>query len=267
MRRPLPPPLRSLSRPDTTTRPLGVALVSAALAGCAGQTQPTTGMVVAHAPAPPQPWRLVQVGDGDRARFVHCRDPQCPAPTPKTLVGQTPPVQPAAPDATRPVARAAPVFAAALAEPSSDVTQAIQPAPAAATSLSAIAGSDAQAGSPNAASVRRPVLQIGFLSGSAQVGPVGRARLAALSMAKVRRIQVLGQADPRGTPAANQHLALRRAQAVAAALRALHPALQAVPIDVGLHPACCAPTTRPQLDAYPGLRRVEVLLEQQEPDP
>jgi len=111
------------------------------------------------------------------------------------------------------------------------------------------------------------VVTILFMPGSARIGPDGHARLVAAPVQGATRLIVRGHADPTGNAASNLRLARSRAQAVAAQLRAIHPSLRHVRIDVVADGKCCGQAGQGSDASHARKRRVEIVIERQEPDP
>lgn len=111
------------------------------------------------------------------------------------------------------------------------------------------------------------VITILFMPASARIGPDGHARLVTAPVQKATRLIVRGNADPTGNAASNLRLARSRAQAVAAQLRAIHPPLRHVHIDVVADGRCCGPAGDGSAASHARQRSVEIVVERQEPDP
>jgi outer membrane protein OmpA-like peptidoglycan-associated protein len=111
------------------------------------------------------------------------------------------------------------------------------------------------------------VVTILFLPASARIGPAGQARLVAAPVQGAARLTVRGHADPTGNAASNLRLARSRAQAVAVQLRAVHPPLRHVRIDVVADGKCCGQAGQGSDATHARQRSVEIVIERQEPDP
>jgi outer membrane protein OmpA-like peptidoglycan-associated protein len=251
-----------------TRKPALLALLGCTtLAGCA-ITDPTapSDRPTAAQPKAPDPAQLAQVGFGAAAQFVRCQSTACPRPTPKTLARRR------AANEQRHLPNLASMAASG-------------PSPAllrsgSATGASAMSIADPAPRSPALAELQAPralsrapgapghhTVTILFTPASAHVGPDGQARIAAAPVQGATRLTVHGHADPTGNAADNLRLARSRAQAVAAQLRIAHPALRRVRIDVVADGKCCGPGGRRSAASHAHQRRVEIVIERQEPDP
>lgn len=252
-----------------TRKPALLALLGCTtLAGCA-ITEPTapSDRPTAAQPKAPDHAQLAQVGFGAAAQFVRCQPGACPRPTPKTLARRRPANEPPH-RSNLPAAMAASAHSPAFLRSGST------------TGTSAMPVADPALRSPAVVELKAPpelsrapeapghhTVTILFTLASARIGPDGHARIAAAPVQGATRLIVRGHADPTGSAADNLRLARSRAQAVAAQLRIAHPALRHVRIDVVADGKCCSPGGWRSAASHAHQRRVEILIERQEPDP
>jgi len=238
------------------------------LVGCSVTVKlPAQEPPAAGQPASPGPAHLVQHGYGSTAHFVRCLQAICPRPTPKTLARRLHAMEQALPRN-----RPAPVV-----EPDVSAWLTRAPQGAEATTLAAAdqslrrAAADhgtatkAQSGPPRRAS--QHAVTVLFTPASARIGPGGHARIVAAPVQGATRLIVRGHADPTGNAADNLRLAQKRAEAVATQLRASHPTLRRVRIEVVAGPSCCDSAVDSNAASHARQRSVEIVIQRQEPDP
>lgn len=238
-----------------------------ALAGCSVTTSlPPIDQPLAVQPRAPEPAQVAQVGFGSSAQFVRCLAAACTRPTPKTLARlRAAAAQPLLPN--RPPTPAAPTHSTVLPRPPQNAAAGALPPVDHVHRLSArdeVTTIQARSSPPTST---QQVVTILFMPAGARIGPDGHARLVAAPVQGATRLTVRGHADPTGNAASNLRLARSRAQAVAAQLRAIHPSLRHVRIDVVADGKCCGQAGQGSDATHARQRRVEIVIERQEPDP
>ena len=238
-----------------------------ALAGCSVTTPlPLLDQPAAVQSKAPERALLAQVGFGSSAQFVRCLPAACPRPTPKTLARLRPASAQTLP-ANRPPNPAAPAHSTVLPRPPQDAAAGALPPVDHVHRLSArdqVTTIQPRSSPPTSA---QQVVTILFMPASARIGPDGHARLVAAPVQGATRLIVRGAADPTGNAGSNLRLARSRAQAVAAQLRAIHPSLRHVRIDVVADGNCCGQAGQGSDATHARRRSVEIVIERQEPDP
>lgn len=228
-----------------------------ALSGCSASLPSAPAVdVTAVQPTAPTARQVAQIGFGSPAQFMRCLPEDCPQPTPKTpaLQGQRADLPHLS---TRPLS-----IPAAAPNPGALVALHRTPPASAPRQPSAHPARHAQAKSPD-----QHVVTVLFMPGSARIGPEGRARILAAPAVGATRLIVRGHTDPTGDAGTNQRLAHARAQAVAAQLRVVHPQLRQVRIEIEVGDACCSAKAQHGITDHGPQRRVEIVIERQEPDP
>lgn len=236
------------------------------MAGCAVTAPPPDQATAVQATAPGRA-QVAQIGFGSAAEFVRCVPAACPRPTPKTLARRRPVVDQAAKPSRSTDLQAmtlAPAQPRSLrgTDASTLATGDLAPRQAA---MGQVAAGKEQRGPEGA--VGRQVVTILFTPASARIGPDDQARILATPVLGAARLVVHGHADPTGNTRDNLRLARSRAQAVVAKLRATHPALRDVRIDVVAGGPCCGPDAQRIATSHARQRSVEIAIERQEPDP
>lgn len=239
---------------------------STVLAGCAVTAPPPDQPTAVQSPAP-GPARVAQIGFGSAAEFVRCVPATCPRPTPKTLARRRPAV-----DQT-----ALPGRSTGLQATTSPPEQPRSLQGAEAGTLATVAHAQGQAAMGQvsagkeqrgpAGTIGQQVVTILFTPASTRIGPAGYARILAAPVLGATRMVVHGHADPTGNTRDNLRLARNRAQAVVALLRATHPSLRHVRIDVVGGGKCCGTDAQSSATSHARQRSVEIVIERQDPDP
>ncbi len=228
-----------------------------ALSGCS-VTLPSAPAVEVPAAQPTAPTarQVAQIGFGSSARFMRCLPEDCPQPTPKMLALQGRRADPSH-LSTRPLS-----FPAPATNPGALVALHRTPPASAPRQPSAHPARQTQAKPPD-----QHTVAVLFMPGSARIGPEGRARILAAPAVGATRLTVRGHTDPTGDAASNRRLAQARAQAVAAQLRVVHPQLRQARIEIEVGDACCSAKAQHGTTDHGQQRRVEIVIERQEPDP